>query len=177
MAPLPPESTARFYLDYSDGVNEHTIVARMGAGASVAEAIASVDLFLTALSGVLFTLTVIGARVSSDNSNVTNPVTWTGSASYGTGTITGNQVPRELRFQGRSTDGRRVSVSVYGFNEDTPATYRINADAIPEIDDAIEALTGAGAVNVFLTISTLVPVWKTYASVNYNSYWERKARP
>lgn len=177
MAPLPPESTARFYLDYSDGINQHTLVARAGATAGSIEANFYFDALLAALDTILYTITIVGLRVSSDNSNVTNPMVWTGPASYGSGTMTGENAPRELRFLGRSADGRRVSASVYGYQGTTPAIYRLLASGVTPIADAITALEDAGTGATFLTISTQVPVWKPYASFNFNSYWEAEQRP
>lgn len=177
MAPLPPESTARFYLDYSDGVNAHTLVARVGAGVSSSSVNVILDAFLSALEPILYLITIIGLRVSSDNSNVTNPVSWTGPATYGSGSMTGENAPREMRFLGRSGDGRRVSVSIYGYSGTTPAIYRLLASGVAPVAAAIVELENAAASDVFFTISTLPPVWKPYASFNFNSYWEAEQRP
>lgn len=177
MAPLPPQSTARVWLDYSDGTNEHSLVARLGDAVSVATAVTNMNAFMLELAPSLNLLTVIGARAAFDGSNVSNPFTWTGAATYGSGTMPVVNAPRELRFIGRSGDGRRVSVSVYGFSGATPPSYRVSAGVDAAVDDAIDALASASAAGVFLSISTAVPVWKTYASFNFNSYWERQARP
>jgi len=177
MAPLPPESTPRLYLDYSDGVNQHSLIARLGTGTSSTTGMDYVDQFMLELSPSLYLITVIGCRIASDESNVTNPIAWTGDFAYGSGTMPPVNAPREIRFQGRSTDGRQVSVSVYGYKEATPAVYRINSGVDTNVDDAIDKLAVASAAGVFVTISSNVPIWKQYASFNFNSYWERRARP
>lgn len=176
MAPLPPESTARFYLDYSDGTNNHTLVNRVGAGVNASDVAGTLNEILLALSPSLYLLTVLGLRVSSDGSNITNPVSWGGSATFGSGEMPVANAPRELRFQGRSPDGRKVSVSIYGYKGTTPDTYRILSGDNDDVDATVLEFQEASAGSQFLTISTQVPVWKTYASFNFNSYWEREAR-
>lgn len=177
MAPLPPESTARAYLDYSDGINAHTMVCRLGPTATLVNVNAAFDDLLTALTSILYVVTIIGLRVSSDNSNVTNPTPWTGPATYGTGAIAGANAPRELRFLGRSADGRRGSVSVYGYSGTTPDIYRLLASGVTPVSDAIDVLDAAYAQDLFLSISTQRLIWKPYASFNFNSYWETEQRP
>lgn len=175
MAPLPPESTARAWLDYSDGINEHSMMMRLGPTATLVNINASFAALLAAMSPLLYVVTIVGLRVASDNSNVTNPATWTGAATYGTGTLTGDNAPRELRFQGRAADGRRGSVSVYGYSGTIPTSYRLQA--LDEIQDAIAILDAGYAQDLWLSISTLRLIWKPYASFNFNSYWEKEQRP
>lgn len=177
MTAINPNNTVRFYLDYSDGINGHTLIARLIAPATAASAASRVNDFLTDLAPALNQISIVGARLSAAGSNVSNPVAWTYASTYGTGTLTGDNAPRELRFQGRSTDGRRCSVSVYGTKIATPVDYRVQAGENAAIDAAITRLTTASAFGVFATISGLVPIWKTYCSFNFNSYWEQEARP
>lgn len=176
MAPLPPESTARAYLDYSDGINQHTMVMRLGPSATLVNINARYDALFSAMSSELYLTTIIGLRVSSDNSNVTNPTPWTGPATYGTGTMPQSNSPRELRFLGRSADGRQGSVSLYGWSGGNPSIYRIFASANAQVEDAIAALDGSYVFDCFLSISTQRQFWKAYASFNYNSYWEKETR-
>lgn len=177
MAALPPQSTARAWLDYSDGVNEHSLMVRITNSVTLVTIKSQLDNFLTQLDTVLYLITILGMRVAVDGSNVTNPTPWTGAATYGTGAMPVSNAPRELRFIGRSVDGRRTSVSVYGFDGATPDTYRITSASNPVIEAAILALSNASALGVGITISEGVPVWKAYASFNFNSYWEKEARP
>lgn len=176
MAPLPESNTVRIWVDYSDGVNEHSLMARVISPANQAAARLRVHNFLFALSPSLYLLTITGARVAALGSNVTNPMVWDHNATYGTGVMPVNNAPRELRFIGRSADGRRNSVSVYGFDGTTPDDYRISATENVDVDAAIDQLTDAAAAGVFVTISGGLTIWKPYASFNFNSYWERQAR-
>jgi len=177
MAALPQSNTARFFLDYSDGVNEHSATFRISNTATLVTIKSQVDTFLDQLSGILFTITILGCRVAVSGSNVTNPTPWTGNTTYGTLSMPAEFAPQELRFIGRSTDGRRVSVSMYGFDGAIPPTYRITSASNPVIEAAILALSNASALGVGLTITGQLPVWKAYASFNFNSYWEKEARP
>ena len=177
MAPLPPSNTARAWLDYADAFNQHSIMFRIAPTATLVTIKSQIDAVMLQLSPVLTLLTVVGFRVAVIGSNVTNPSPWTGAATYGSGTLLDSNAPRELRFIGRSTDGRQNSVSVYGFSGATPGDYRIDASESADVSDTILALANASALGVGLTISGQVPVWKPYASFNFNSYWEKEARP
>jgi len=177
MPALDPANTARAWLDYSDGVNEHSAMFRIAPTATLVTIKSQIDAFFTQLDTILYLITVVGFRVAVINSNVTNPSPWTGAATYGTGAMPISNAPRELRFIGRSVDGRQNSVSVYGFDGAQPDIYRITSASNPVIEAAILALSNASALGVGLTISAQVPVWKPYASFNFNSYWEKEARP
>jgi len=177
MAPLPESNTARWFLDYTDGVNAHSMMFRTVSPASMATLKSQVDNFLTELDTVLYLITIIGMRVALVGSNVTNATPWTGAATYGTGAMPVANAPRELRFIGRSADGRRNSISVYGFDGATPDTYQITSASNPVIEAAILTLSNAAALGIGATISGQAPIWKAYASFNFNSYWEAEARP
>lgn len=86
------------------------------------------------------------------------------------------QAPRELRFVGRSGTGRRVSFSFYGFLGDTPANYRILALNSTPVLNAILAINESVAEHKLRPIDLSNQQMKPYADVNFNSYWERKAR-
>jgi hypothetical protein len=176
MAPLPANNTNRLFLDYSDGINAHTISWRFAAPSSLNAAKAALDDFLTTLSPALYLITVLGARQQVNGTNVSLPTAWTGAGTYGTGTMPAVNAPRELRFLGRGPDGRKVSVSVYGGDFATPGTYRINSADDADIAGAIGSLDNASAASDWVTISGTKPVVYDYADVNFNSFWEAAAR-
>jgi len=60
MAPLPPNSTKRYYLDYDVASKQHTLIARCDSAVTAAQASTYFDNFLSALSPVLFQWTVLG---------------------------------------------------------------------------------------------------------------------
>ena len=176
MAPLPPENTRRFWLQYHDGVNSHELMVRGDTDTTPADIIVVLDEFLTELDPVLYEITIEGARYADASETVSNPVTWDGAATYGSGFQPVVNGPREIAFEFRSTDGRKGSVSVYGYNGSTPADYRFGSGEVAALDDARDTLSGAHADGTLCTISGLRGIFKTYINVNYNSYWERRAR-
>jgi len=177
MAPLPQENTARLILDYQNGGKNHSILWRYNNDTStLANAKAALDAFLSELDPDLHVITVLGARQGLAGNPLTFPTVWTGASAYGTGATTGLNVPKELRFIGRSTDGRRVSVSVYGWNGFLPDDFRINAGESATVDAAIASLILSAGTGAWCTISEQEPLVYTYADFNWNSYWERKMR-
>ena len=176
MAPLPPNSTNRFFLDYTDGINTHTIEWRYGDAVDVNDAMGVLDTVLNDLDPILHLITVLAARQSDALSNVTNPITWIGSFAYGSEAMPAVLAPRETRFQGRAFSGRKVSFSVYGGKYTQPATYRLLATAEAHVDAVVNHLNAAGTALQWLAIDGGVPTAYPYASVNYNNYWEKRAR-
>jgi hypothetical protein len=176
MAPLPPESTPRLYVDYNNIHAAHTLVFRYDPAAPLSAVQAFAHNFLTELAPIMYAITIDGARFSLAGTNVSNPITWTGDASYGTGLQPEVQAPFEIRFQGRGASGRKVSWSLYGCSLAAPATYRWPAGTIPELDAAITVLRNAAGAGTFITIAGDQPLIKGYVNANFNSYWEQEAR-
>jgi len=86
--------------------------------------------------------------------------------------------PLQMTFQGRSVGGRRVSLSLYGHTISQTGDFRITKGENPNVDSAVIFLnqTNANFPGTFLAIDGLDPYWKEYANMNYNSYYERRAR-
>lgn len=176
MPSLPENNTPRLFIDYTDGINPHTLLVRYSASYGLAATMGDVDAFLSALQGSLYQLTVTGARASASGSNISTPVTWTGSSTYGSGTMTGVFAPRQICFLGRDSTGRKVRWFLFGFKGNTPDTYRINVGDNGDVDAAITALSNAGAAGSFLTIALHSPALYGYADINFNNYYEAKTR-
>lgn len=180
MAPLPANNTDVLFLDYTTGRREHTMQLRFAAGGlGVAETV--LGEFLDALQLVLVnTWRVLGGRVRLEGSNITLPTTLSSNLvnfEGGSNTPLGEvNEPREWVWSGRgAATGRRVDISVYGIVIDTPASYRyLHASAAPSL----------GAARGVLESELLAPIsiggdraiWYGYTNVNYNSYWETRAR-
>jgi len=176
MAPLPPESTARVYVDYNDGIHSHTLIARYVPPATPADILANIAAIFTILDPVAYAITISGARFSLSGSNVTNPETWPGDPSYGTGAMPAVNAPRQVMWGGKSPDGRLVAWYLFGLNFTTPGNYRFANGAIPEFDDVGDLMQAATANGEFRTVSGQIPLIKTYTNVNFNSYWEAAPR-
>lgn len=178
MAPLPENNTGCYFVDYTDGVNEHSLMVRFHDGeVSVPAAGDLIAAFWLAIEDSLYEITILGARYREANATVSIPVTWPGDSVYGADPMPVLLAPRETRYVGRSSTGRRVSYSIYGGKYTSPDIYRIvepdNADFLA----GHLAIDAASAELVFLTIDLNRPNLKNYVSVNFNSYWEREARP
>jgi hypothetical protein len=177
MAALPPENTARLYVDYNDGVNLHTLVVRYNEDpGQLLVALAHADAVFTEMSPNLYAVTIAGARFSLKGSNVTNPAVWSGAASYGAGVMPAVSAPLQFMFGGKSQDGRLVAWYFFGCKLAVPATYRYAGGVVAGLDDTGDAIAAAGLAGAFLTISGAVPLVKTYVNVNWNSYWEAEPR-
>lgn len=177
MAPLPENNTPRFWLDYNDSRNSHSLMVRYAASAGVSAAMDFLDALLTALSADLYLITVEGARASASGSNISLPVAWTGAATYGADPMPFNRRPYEMRFLSRSVTGRRGSMSIYGAKFGIPDDFRIARDADPQLSNAFTAWETAIANLDIIAIDFSEPIPYDYVSINYNSYWEEQSRP
>lgn len=177
MAPLPENGTERFWLDYTDGINDHSLLVRFnGATATVNQVMGSVDDFMLALSPELYQISVNGARVSAAGSNISVPVVWTGGVTYGNFAMPNELSPRQLCFLGRDGTGRRVRWFMFGWDAAPPDPFRIGITPATAFDNAIQAILGGQTNEIWLTIAGNVPTLYTYVDINYNSYYEAKAR-
>ena len=191
MAPLPQNSTTRYFFDYVTGnattSTEHTIAMRVNP--------AIVDP-PTACAGLLAVLTawtngnfrsgwrVIRGRVQAAGSNFSVPITLTTALANFVGTLSTGYVARleavEDTFQGRSlTTGRRVDLSFYRAATDPTDNFRVVAGGsglnltVQNVRNAIQAEVANG---MFLAIDQSQPTYSAYMNQNYNSYWERRIR-
>lgn len=173
MAPLPPNSTARFKVFYTNIAQQHVMDIR-SADSPVAFGL-NVDDLLNALSGMLLATVIDEVQFAASGSNVFNAVT-TGieGLTYGTGAGTPNLRAAYVNFVGRSSGGRRVRLAVFGVNNVTD-DYRFISGESAFIDNALLALNATA--NHFICIDGLAPIWKNYANSGFNAYWQRAVRP
>lgn len=176
MAPLPDNNTACLWVDYNNGWDDHSLQVRYAGAANFADAVAAAVGLFSELEPVMYLTTILGVRYRSAGSTIALPNTWPGAATYGAFLMPREMAPRAITFLGRSTDGRRVSWSLYVYNGNTPGTYRIAAGAVGEIDAAIAHIDTVSNAGPFCTVSGDAPTMYPYASVNYNSYWEAEQR-
>lgn len=174
--PLPPNSTGRVFLDYTDGTYEHTIMARYATSGTPNDAMNTIDAALTAMDTALYTITVLGARHAVQGSNISNAITWTGSQFYGSSTMPAVNAPRQLMWVGKDAQGHRWRVSLFGVNEATPADYRFNQGDVSLIDDTTTVWHDALSNGTIVTVANLPGVVKNYADFNFNSHFEIKRR-
>jgi hypothetical protein len=175
LSPLPPSNTARLWVDYATENAQHSMMFRYSPSAGISAAQAAIDLFLSALAPTIYQITILGVRAAASGSDITNPVGSDLSATYGEGTEVLVVTPRELRFVGRSTDGRKNSISVYGFEGSTPDTFRFQPEDNANLDAAVAQLVASSTV-IGLTISGAQAIWKPYVNIQFNSHWETELR-
>lgn len=176
MAPLPSNSTGVFYLDYSVGGHDHTMQIRFGSASSALEAAGVADAFLAAVSSQLFLITIIGARVRDAGTNVSYPVEWDGELTYGTGADGEYTSALYMDFVGRSLDGRRCRIAVFGSKagvDPADKNYRwdVTNSWVAGGLAALEALP-----NCPVTISDAPVNFKQYANTGVNAYWRNHIR-
>jgi len=177
MAPLPINNTACLFLDYSTCGREHTAMIRYDDTASSGDAMAVMDAFLTALDPGLTQLDVIGARVRDLGGAVTYPVTWTGAAQYGTTIGPTYKSAAYLDFVGRSIDGRRCRVAIFGpgdFFDATNEDYRFTTGDSAVVASAVAVLEAG--IGTPCSISGLAVNWNQYANTGVNAYWRNHIR-
>jgi hypothetical protein len=120
--------------------------------------------------------TIVGQRFQQQGNTFSLPVAPIGFTS-GAGDVQPEaQRPLEVSFQGRSGGGRRVSFSVFGARLTVPAIYRIPFGVVADIDATISYLQANTSSGVHIAIDGLDVIWYSYANLNYNSYYERRAR-
>jgi len=147
---------------------------RCAPAAAVAVADAALVGLFNALSAEIVATTISAVRVAAAGSDLAFPVA---SAivgnSYGTGAASAATSARELTFTGRSSDGRRARIAVFGLNF-APTDYRITTSEAAWVGTALTAL--AAGASTFNSIGGLKPIWNGYANVGLNDHWVKEAR-
>lgn len=175
MAPLPHNNTALYYVDYSTGTVGHTFEVRSDGAFSPASFGTWCDAFLTQVSALTCQITVNVVRFQADGANVSNPVT-TGieGNTYGSGAGALDQFASSLNFVGRSSGGRRVKLSVFGY-DNAFGDFRLTAAESINVSDAVDILNGTAGIA--LAIDQVAPTWYPYANISVNAYWQKELRP
>lgn len=175
MAPILPNNTARYFLDYSVAGKGHTFQVRCDPEATDGDAIANIDAFMDIVGAFCYPITVEGFRFQQAGSDVSYDVAWTGSAGWGTGTAIPANSAQFYDFVGRDTAGVRVKLSVFGAGLVTSGgDYRIVDSEAGWVSDALDSLVSDATF--FWTVGGGIPVWKSYVNCGINAYWRNKIR-
>jgi len=173
MAPLPPNNTPRFKITYTNAGRQHVLNVR--SHDSPAALGADVNDIFAVMGPRLYPTVINTVEFAADGSNVFNLVTSgiEGNA-YGAGSPPVTAPSQYINFIGRSSDGRRVRMALFGMVlVGTDFRWIPGEDA--QVDAAI-ALLNLPA-NGFVSIGDLKPVWKSYANAGFNAYWQKEIRP
>lgn len=176
MAPLPEENTARIRVRYHDQWNEHTMTFRFVDMAAPATNVAIVRSVITSMLPLLWDNVIFdGAEMAVEGSNIFNEVSgWTPMNATGQGTPGANVSPsRFMQFGGRSSDGRKVKLYLFGVRYDEVQDMRYSPADLAAVGDVIDQLTNSSEI---VTIGGITPVWKQYANYGFNDLVTRKAR-
>lgn len=177
MASLPSNNTGVLFLDYSTCLENHTAQVRFGDAGTPADCMIVLDEMLTAMVAFLYQVDIIGARVRLEGENVTNPVTWTGDASYGGDPGPHYGTAQFVDFVGRSGDGRRVRMEFFGaqaYFDGGGDDYRFQSADFPFVANCLASLTSKTGCAV--SISGLSVSWKSYGNGGVNAYWRNRVR-
>lgn len=182
MAPLNPNNTGRFYVDYQANARQHTVMFRYSQGAGPVPPstpfLTQVADFLNAIAPKMPTdFTIGGARYSAWMSNISLPFAAPVVTVAGTYTLDPSSAPAFISFVGRGTNGRRSRIYMLGaglapHQETGTENYRINATEDPDIGDAVAILDSS----VIVDISNVQPEWYDYVNLGYHSYWQKEMR-
>lgn len=188
--PLDPTNTARVYIDYTSAALQHTLIIRMGLGATAGEAsvlaASAADVLRTRMS---MTDSFLAARFSDKASHISLPIAFTpiaGALDLQGGAAAWAEDPESafLCLVGRGqTSGRRVRWEFFTTIRTPlwPTTNRYNLGASPVIDTfrlnwANLVESGAISATQIVTIAGDRPIVYGYVNIAKNSYWQRKQR-
>lgn len=190
MAPLPDNSTARLYLDYTSTGISHTMEVRLGAGADVVGA-AVVASDLAGLFSIHMTDndSFTGARFSAQGQNFSLPITFTpvqGQISFNNGAPWWTEDPQSafISLVGRGNlTARKVrwifftpvksvawpADNRYAPGESAPIdSLRLNFTTIVQ--------SGGSTGEQIVTIGGDIPTVYGYVNIAKHGYWQRKQR-
>lgn len=175
MAALPQSNTMRWWLVYTVNSTQHRMMCRTADGVTAAQMNTIFNSLLNNITTGINAITPLNLEFANKGSNVRNTAVWTGAASYGTGTEAGNDGrARTASFVGRSSDGRKARLFIFGLKPFSEGDYRIDTSEGVAVANVVSFLNGASGV--FFSISGTQPVWKGYANIGYNDHWIKQYR-
>lgn len=174
MTPLPPDSTRRYFVDYTVAGHEHTWQVRTEGGLSPLAFGGFLNDFATALGGIMLPTTINQVRTAAPGSNVSVPVvTDQEGRTYGGGSANNIDVPKFINFVGRTSGGRRVRLAVFGISL-LDLSWRYTTAEESHIATCVSLLNAS--VGIGLGVDGIKAVWYPYANVGFNAYWQRAVR-
>lgn len=177
LPPLPPESTERWFLDYTVQDVQHALMMRTVDEADPAVVVSYLDAFLVEMTSLITPLTPIALRRALRLSNVTVPQDMSGlQTEYGTGLESPINIPLQGTFTGRSNDGRKTRVGIFGITAQNDTSWRKTPTEEAALTNVIAVLAGASQSGYWVTISGQRAFWHPYMNLGYNDHFVKKAR-
>jgi len=187
MAPIPPNATARIFVDYITGngatAQEHTLAVRYAPSATPQSAQTALAVVLNAIGASVMRQgwRVLGVRNQPLGSDFTVPVDVVSQLSSFVGTSTSawpaSNEALELRWVGRDyLYGRKVSFSLFGVGVAVPDNYRfpVGGSSPAWVGSTVSALNTY--TDTFVSIAGNPATWYSYVNAQFNSYWEDRLR-
>jgi len=175
MAALPQSNTERWWCIYTTNNTTHRVMCRTLDGTTATQMASVFGPFFTQMATHRTSTTILGLERALKNSNVRIPFAYSGSPPGGTGSDTDNDGrARVFSFVGRSLDGRRTKIFMFGANATPEGDYRLDTSESAALTTQVNWLNAA--VGVFLSISGQQPIWKAYANIGYNDHWIKEYR-
>lgn len=177
VTPLPPSNTERWFLDYTVIDTHHVLIMRTADAVSDGAAAEALDTFLSAIAPGCSAITIDGLRHAAATSDLTFPASTTGlSATYGSGVGQLIDIPLQATFTGRSTDGRKARVGMFGWDAQTDSSWRYTTAENANVAATIAALNSLSASGFFVSISGGGVIYHPYMNIGYNDHWVDKRR-
>lgn len=174
MAPLPPENTARFFVDYQQAWAKHTLLVRVAPTVTPTEFASVMNNVWTAIAPLTCLTLILAVRYAALGSVVSNPVaTPLTNTSFGSGNPQTEQLASYIDFVGRSPSGRRVRLTFFGIDIGLSG-FRFTANENPAIPTLVSTFNDAQSM--FLAIDGTKPVFKNYANSGVHAYWTKELR-
>lgn len=175
--PLDPWNTERWYLTYTAQGVEHVAIMRVAAPQAAEDAAAAFHAFLTPLAQGLVEVAITGLAKTAVGSNIRVPQSTSGlDPTYGTISPSDANKPLQVTFTGRSLDGRKTRVGMYGYFSMNDASWRKTIAEEDEVADTVEALGTLSASGFFVSISGQRVFWHQYMNLGFNDHFVRVAR-
>lgn len=190
MAPLPANSTARVFLDYTGANQPHTFEFRLGSSSTVASATAQAAAVAAVLATRMSDLdSITAARYQAAGSLFSLPITFTpvvGAVPNAGGAAFWVEDPESafISITGRGqTSGREVAWYLFTPVKSTtwPTDNRYNPGDSAPVDtfriNFSNLVTAAPSPSQqMVTIGGDIPLIRGYTNIAKNGYWQRKQR-
>jgi hypothetical protein len=172
---LPVNNTARLFIEYTSGGQDHVCIVRMTDGAHEQEGMDQYATLRPLIAAYLpSTDAVKGARFCERLSTVSFPLAVAPVAGSLGPSFAPDNKPNFVSFTGRSRDGYRVKLTVFSAAVLETERYREVAPTTGPAAALLGYLRNA-ATNI-VTISGQKPIWNNYVNQGVNAYYQRKQR-
>jgi len=177
LPPLPPSNTKRYWVVTQGPQTEHRTQVRVDASVTDSAALIALNADWTILMAeTSVNYNIVGLEVAQAGSDVRNPVPgWAPLVGAAAG-IGGQQFARSFSIRGRSADGRKMKMLIWGLSSATQPDFQLAPGAMASALTNFLASVNTRA-GYYLSISGLKPVYKIDMLESYNDHWVDELRP